>query len=178
MEKELPGPMTPFDELVTTPELQLVKLLIPYVPGAGRQTLAFYVKFTELRSAIHMFRTVSGNIQAQSEDISRPVSFFEMLSSFRPYLDPRGSGMIDQIIQMRDIMEMAEAMANSASAGSSGEMDMTDILSSILPADQQEAFQTYSKLFSEPLSDIQKGDDPDKRMDEQSGDHESRSDET
>ena len=43
MEKDLPGPMTPFDELVTSPELQLIKLMIPYAPASGRQMLAAFV---------------------------------------------------------------------------------------------------------------------------------------
>ena len=30
MDKDVPGLMTPFDELVTTPELQIIKLLIPF----------------------------------------------------------------------------------------------------------------------------------------------------
>ena len=51
MDKDVPGLMTPFDELVTTPELQIIKLLIPYAPASGRQTLAGLVKFMELREA-------------------------------------------------------------------------------------------------------------------------------
>ena len=55
MDKDTPGLMTPFDELVTTPELQIIKLLIPYAPASGRQTLAGMVKFLELREAVRLF---------------------------------------------------------------------------------------------------------------------------
>ena len=40
MDKNLPGPMTPFDDLITSPELQIMKLLIPYAPASKRQMLA------------------------------------------------------------------------------------------------------------------------------------------
>ena len=55
MEKKPPEPMTPFDELVTSPVLQAVKLLIPYTPASGRQMLAAFVKMQELRQAIQLF---------------------------------------------------------------------------------------------------------------------------
>ena len=35
MEKRPPRPMTPFDELVSSPQLQMIKLLLPYVPVSG-----------------------------------------------------------------------------------------------------------------------------------------------
>ena len=57
MDRDVPGPMTPFDELVTTPELQMIKLLIPYAPASGRQTLAALVKYTELRKAVRLFHS-------------------------------------------------------------------------------------------------------------------------
>ena len=65
MDKDVPGLMTPFDELVTTPELQIIKLLIPYAPASGRQTLAGLVKFMELRETLRLFRGRSGGLQAQ-----------------------------------------------------------------------------------------------------------------
>ena len=64
MDKDTPGLMTPFDELVTTPELQMIKLLIPYAPASGRQTLAGMVKFMELRETLHLFRRRNGGLQA------------------------------------------------------------------------------------------------------------------
>ena len=55
MEKKPPLPMTPFDTLVTSPELQMMKLMLPYTPASYQRFLAFYIKFSELRNAISYF---------------------------------------------------------------------------------------------------------------------------
>ena len=39
--------MTQLDTLVTTQELQLMKLMLPYIPANMRGILAVYIKFTE-----------------------------------------------------------------------------------------------------------------------------------
>ena len=101
MEKDLPGPMTPFDELVTSPELQLIKLMIPYAPASGRQMLAAFVKFKELNETIRLFRR-PGGLRAQGfkdEDRNEAhASPFDILTSFRPYLPPRQASMLDTIL--------------------------------------------------------------------------------
>lgn len=66
MEKKPPEPMTPFDELVTSPALQAVKLLIPYTPASGRQMLAAFVKMQELRQALSLFSGKQSSIRAQA----------------------------------------------------------------------------------------------------------------
>ena len=62
MENDQPEFMTPFDELVTSPELQLMKLLIPFAPASGRQVLAAFVKFREFRETVWISSAASGPI--------------------------------------------------------------------------------------------------------------------
>ena len=95
MDKDIPGLMTPFDELVTTPELQIIKLLIPYTPASGRQTLAGMVKFIELREALRLFHGRSSGLQAQMTSGNDSLSPIDILNSFRPYLKPREASMLD-----------------------------------------------------------------------------------
>ena len=57
--------MTPFDDLVTSPELQIMKLLIPYAPASGRKMLAACVKIMELRETLHIFSGKKGAVRAQ-----------------------------------------------------------------------------------------------------------------
>ena len=47
--------MTQLDTLVTTQELQLMKLMLPYIPANMRGMLAMYIKFTEFTNTIHLF---------------------------------------------------------------------------------------------------------------------------
>ena len=61
MEKRPIFPMTQLDTLVTTQELQLMKLMLPYIPANMRGILAVYIKFTEFINTIHLFHS-TGNV--------------------------------------------------------------------------------------------------------------------
>lgn len=188
MEKDLPGLMTPFDEMVSSPQLQLIKLLIPYAPPSGRRMLAAFVKFTELRETFHLFGQNGPALSAQSREDNSPRSPLEILDSFRPYLGPRECEMLDTVIQAREIMSMMDLMRNTSSgtdtgtdessSGSSTPFDPMDLLSGMLTPDQQEMFHLYSALFSGQADSSEKGENTDERMDGSSGDEEYRSGET
>ena len=181
MDKDIPGLMTPFDELVTTPELQIIKLLIPYTPVSGRKTLAGMVKFMELRETLRLFRSPSSGLQAQMLSEDGPLSPIDVLNSFRPYLKPKDASMLDMIINIREMMSVMEMM--QASQESAEENDSTfdpmKLLTGILPPEQQEMFQMYSDMFSQASDSAEKGDESNgQRMDEQSRNEEHRSGET
>lgn len=163
MDKELPGLMTPFDELVTTPELQIMKLLIPYAPASGQQTLAGMVKFMELKQALRLFRRQSGGLTAQMIPDNDPSSPLDILNSFRPYLGPRGTSMLDMIINIKEMMSVMEMMqaAQSSPEGTGTPPNPMDLLSGMLSPDQQEMFQMYSDIFSQTSDSAEKGDEND-----------------
>lgn len=170
MEKTPPEPMTPFDELVTSPALQAVKLLIPYTPASGRQMLAAFVKMQELRQALHLFSEKQQGIRAQTLS-SAPSSLFDILTSLKPYLSQREADMLDMIINLKEMMETAEMMKEAASC-SDGEdvFSPLDLVMGMLTPEQQETFRMYNALFSQTPDDIRKGDETDERMDEQPSD--------
>ena len=171
--------MTPFDELVTTPELQLMKLLIPYAPAARRQMLAALVKYMELKEAVRLFRFENSGIQAQAFPGDIPSSPIDLLNRFRPYLNPQQTSMLDTIVNVQEMMSVMEMMrASQSQADSSGQgspFDPVELLSGMLTPEQQDMFQMYSDMFSQPQESVKKGDASDgQRMDEQSGDEEHR----
>ena len=170
MEKKPPEPMTPFDELITSPALQAVKLLIPYTPASGRQILAAFVKMQELRQAIQLFSKKQQDVCAQALD-REPASPFDILISLKPYLSRRDADMLDMIINLKEIKETAEVIKETASM-SDGEESFSplDLITGMLTPEQQETFRMYNTMFSQPPGDIRKGDDTDERMDEQSSD--------
>ena len=49
-------PMTPFDTLISTPGLQMMKLMLPYLPPSNQRMLAVYVKFMELQQTFSFFQ--------------------------------------------------------------------------------------------------------------------------
>lgn len=180
MEKDAPGLMTPFDELVTTPELQIIKLLIPYAPASGRQTLAGIVKFIELKETLRLFRR-RGELQAQTISKDGPHSPIDILNSFRPYLKPHESSMLDMIINIKEMMSVMEIMqVSQESAEKNGSFfNPMELLTGMLPPEQQEMFRMYSDMFSHASDSAEKGDESNgQRMDEQSGNEKYRSGET
>ena len=157
MDNDLPRPMTPFDEMVSSPELQIIKLLIPYIPASGRQMLAAFTKISELRETLSLFGRKHGGLKAQSREGGTPASIIEILDSFRPYLGTHECEMLDMFMRVREMMSVM------------------DLLTGMLSPDQQEMFHTYSDLFSQPADSPAKGDDTDERMDGPSGNEEHRS---
>lgn len=181
MDKNLPGPMTPFDELITSPELQIMKLLIPYAPASNRQMLAACVKIMELKETIRVFSSGRGAVRAQMLEDDDPLSPIDILNSFRPYLKPREAAALDMIINLREMMSVMEMMQSASTPDDGGpSIDPMDLLSGMLSPEQQEMFRMYSDMFTQTENASQKGDEQNDngRMDEQSGDEEYRSGET
>lgn len=178
MEKKSTEPMTPFDELVTTPALRAVKLFIPYAPASGRQMLAAFVKLQELRQTIRVFGNTRGDMRAQTFG-KTPSSLSDILLALKPYLSDRDADMADMFINLKDFMETAEILKETApGTGDDGNFSPLDLISGMLSPEQQEAFQMYSSIFSRTPDDIRKGDDDNERMDGQSADKENGSGQT
>ena len=164
MEKRPPRPMTPFDELVSSPQIQMIKLLLPYVPVSGRRLLAALVKFLELRRAVRVFNgPAASELGYPAEDASKP---WDLIENIKPYLDPKEAEMMETVMNMKDILSMAEMMQKSS--GENSAFDPSDLMMWMLSPEQQEMFSTYSDIFSQALDNEKKGDDDSGRMDEQS----------
>ena len=176
MDKNLPGPMTPFDDLITSPELQIMKLMIPYAPASRKKTLAACVKIMELREALHIFGSGKGAVRAQMLTEEENPSPIDLLNSFRPYLKPREAAALDMVISLREMMSVMEMMQSTSSEPGAPAFNPMDLLSGMLSPEQQEMFRMYTDMFSQAESNPQKGDDTDdcRRMDEQSGNEEYR----
>ena len=87
MEKKPPLVMTPFDESLTNDFLQLVKIILPYLPDHVQRIAGIYVKLTELMNAFYCFQPPyyhnrRGRLRKQEKD---PDSMFEAVV---PYLSP------------------------------------------------------------------------------------------
>lgn len=165
MDKRPPRPMTPFDELVTLPQLQLIKLLLPYTPEPGQRLLAAFIKFLELRRTLRLFSRP--NIEkGPGWPHGDKASSREVIDGIKPYLDRGESEMLDMLLNMKDLMDMAEMMQGSSGEGSSP--DPMDLIMGMLSPEQQEMFNTYSDMFSQTSDNDRKGDDSNERMDEQS----------
>ena len=135
MEKKPPLVMTPFDESLTNDFLQLVKIILPYLPDHIQRIAGIYVKLTELMNAFYCFQPPyyhnrRGRLRKQEKD---PGSMFEAVV---PYLSPEKREMFDSFSGIWQMMEMMKEMdfgdpANMADMmnGFQAARDMPDMMS-------------------------------------------------
>lgn len=175
MEKKPPLVMTPFDESLTNDFLQLVKIILPYLPDHIQRIAGIYVKLTELMNAFYCFQPPyyhnrRGRLRKQEKD---PGSMFEAVV---PYLSPEKREMFDSFSEIWQMMEMMKEMdfgdpANMADMmnGFQAALDMPDMMSGFQGA--QDMPDMMNRFQTERM-------DENERMDGASGSCESGSAET
>ena len=175
MEKKPPLVMTPFDESLTNDFLQLVKIILPYLPDHVQRIAGIYVKLTELMNAFYCFQPPyyhnrRGRLRKQEKD---PGSMFEAVV---PYLSPEKREMFDSFSEIWQMMEMMKEMdfgdpANMADmmSGFQAAQDMTNMMNGFQAA--QDMTDMMSGFQTERM-------DENERMDGASGSCESGSAET
>ena len=149
-------PMTPFDTLISTPGLRMMKLMIPYLPPSNQRMLAVYVKFMELQQTFSFFQNFRSDLHscAFEKEVSSPSDILEEL---RPFLRKSDCEMIDQIQNMLSAMEIAASFQNmtkesslkqscsdasSDSSSSTPAFDLSMLLQGMLSPEQQNLFET------------------------------------
>lgn len=107
MEKKPPLLLTPFDQMVTDDFLQMIKLVIPYLPQNLRYLAGIYVKMTEFTNAAALRRYPT----------SKRLSMDTFLDEMQPYLPE----------ESRQFFEMFEMMQNIDFSDIMQSMDFGDI---------------------------------------------------
>jgi len=146
------GLTTPFDRLTTTPELQMMKLLLPYTPASSQRMLAFFIKFQELQNTIKYFSNFKsgGKVEAFEKKMTSPMDFIDEL---RPYLGEKERSSIDMMMSAFGMMDM---MNNMTSSGE-GQTDPMDMIKGMLDPQQQEAFEAYNTMFAAEVKEQEPG---------------------
>ena len=176
MEKKNPRPMTLFDEQTIPSELHTLKLLLPYTPASLRQTFAILIRVLELKHTIYYFqhfRDFTTHIEVSAS--SSPLHMMEELS---PYLSPEEANMLETFRNMMNIMDMVQMMQefsadtenesgspepDAPSQNTAGRRDSQNIFGNLgggfdpmqlvmgmLSPEQQEMFEMYQTMFSQP----------------------------
>lgn len=146
------GPMTHFDSLTTTEELQMMKLMLPFTPASTRPMMAVFIKFQELQNAINIFRDPRQDrkIRAFEKKMDSPM---DILEEMRPFMKEQDRSSLDMMLSAFSMMDMMN-MASEASEGSggSGGMDPMDMVKGMLSPEQQEAFESYNTMFAAEIN--------------------------
>jgi len=181
MEKKPPLVMTPFDESLTNDFLQLVKIILPYLPDHVQRIAGIYVKLTELMNAFYCFQPPyyhnrRGRLRKQEKD---PGSMFEAVV---PYLSPEKREMFDSFSGIWQMMEMMKEMdfgdpANMADMmnGFQTAQDMTDMMSGFQTERMDENERMDGASGSCESGSAETGADPDSSVESRRQERESTS---
>lgn len=99
MEHKAPRPMTPFDNLVTPPNLYTLKLMLPYTPPSVQRMMGIYIKFLEFKFTLDHFRGFPQKETGTS-----------ILEELKEYMGPEEREQMEQMEGMMNMMEMMQSM--------------------------------------------------------------------
>lgn len=137
--------MTPFDHLISSQDLQMLKLFIPYTPPSNQSLLAVYVKFMEFQRTLSVFQNPKQTIHMQTLQNASPL---DMLTEIKPYLPKQSGEQLDQLLNMMSMMEMFSSFQSMNEESDGQGMNPMDMMKGMMTPEQQSMFDTYSTMFS------------------------------
>ena len=100
-------PLTPFDTMTQTREIQMLKTVIPYMKSSQKKQFAILIKYMELQNTLHIFSQEEQVLSMCSlpEEENNPQS---LLNSLRPFCTPKELETIDMLTNMLSMLETYE----------------------------------------------------------------------
>lgn len=103
------APLTPFDSMTQTRELQMFKTILPYMQESQKKQFAILIKYMELQNTVHVFSQqdkVMSMCSVQEEKKNLPA----MLNDLRQFFSEKEQENIDMLINMFSMMETYESI--------------------------------------------------------------------
>ncbi len=102
---------TPYDEMIQTREVQMLKTLVPFLEGSRKRQLAMLIQCMEIRHTSALFSRGSSALSACEipEGTDRRSA---MLVALKDYCTPREQEMIDTILNLFSVMENYDLFFN------------------------------------------------------------------
>ena len=148
MEKD---PILTFDTLFSFPQIQIMKIALPFFPCEYMHTFAIYIKFAELINTIKMkevsFRSFYSDISKgkNADDYDNIICLFDSIS---PYISgaekdqfSRIKNLLNSMKQMKEMQPLLDMMM--AMQENSGGMNNESILKQFLNDDQMAMFEFF-----------------------------------
>lgn len=140
--------LTPFDQIISSQNLQILKVLLPYMPPDSQRMMAIYVKFSELQHTLNLFQDFSKLVQIQNFE-KQTLSPLDMIHEIQPYLSKNASDMLDTFSNMMNTMEMVKSFQEMSGTDGSSDpaFDPMSMMKTMLTPEQQDMFDTYQTMF-------------------------------
>ena len=102
-------PLTPFDTMTQTREIQMLKTVIPYMKSSQKKQFAILIKYMELQNTLHIFSQEEQVLSMCSlpEEENNPQS---LLNSLSPFCTPKKLETIDMLTNMFSMLETYETI--------------------------------------------------------------------
>ena len=102
-------PLTPFDTMTQTREIQMLKTVIPYMKSSQKKQFAILIKYMELQNTLHIFSQEEQVLSMCSlpEEENNPQS---LLHRLRPFCTPKELETIDMLTNMFSMLETYETI--------------------------------------------------------------------
>lgn len=147
---ETPG-LTPFDNMVSDNQLQIIKAAIPYLSNREQQFFSVYVKYIELDHTLKIVSDSNSNVLSSCSIGEDQHSTTDMLSAIKQYCTEKEKEMIDLISNFLSAYQMyhtyQDLMPQEKNTARSEPPSMADTLKGMLTPEQQNVLGTYMKLF-------------------------------
>lgn len=104
-------PLTPFDNMTHTREIQMLKTALPYIKGAQKKQFAILIKYMEFQNTMNVFSQEDKVMSMCSVD-EADNSTLAMLNDLRQFCTEREKETIDMLTNMFSMLETYEAIFN------------------------------------------------------------------
>lgn len=130
MENHEIDPITAFDTLYTSNQMQMLKVILPYMQPQMQQMIAVYIKFNEL---IIAFRFSKGTACTCSPSPKKKFDLSALFKDLSPFMSDSEKEIANQFASMQENMEqfkqMSEMMQMMNDMGGSTESMLQNYLS-------------------------------------------------
>ena len=137
-------PVTAFDALYTSNQMQMLKIVLPYMQDTIQRFIAIYIKFSELMIALRFARYATDT----PFSVKKETDMTAMLKYLSPYLSDSEKEMLNRFSSIQENMEqfkqMSEMMQMMNYMGASPESALEGFLS--------EEQMAMFKMFGEDLT--------------------------
>ena len=104
-------PLTEYDSLIQTRELQMLKSLLPFANIQVQMPIAMIIQSLEFRNTIKMFQD-NANVLSACSVHNEPDKRNAMIQTLRKFCTPKEKETIDNILNIMSIMETYDTFSN------------------------------------------------------------------
>ena len=104
-------PLTEYDSLIQTRELQMLKSLLPFANIQFQMPIAMIIQSLEFRNTIKMFQD-NANVLSTCSVHNEPDKRNAMIQTLRKFCTPKEKETIDNILNIMSIMETYDTFSN------------------------------------------------------------------